>query len=239
MNAQDAEKRVAAARAVEYVESGMYVGLGSGSTSAQVVRLLGERIAKEGLKIVGVPTSTATRRLALEVGVPLAEDTAEFELDIAIDGADQVTRAGWMIKGGGGALLRERIVAAAAKRFLVVADSSKMVERLGGFPLPVEVIQLGWKNVQRRLVEFGDHAKLRKLGAGEPFVTDEGNYILDCEGPSEFLADAPGLCSTLDSMAGVVDHGLFLDLADVLIIARGERVEEIHLPGPARQAGPT
>ena len=227
---QDAEKRLAAAGAVRHVESGMRVGLGSGSTALHLVRLLGERIKQEGLQIVGVPTSRATHDLAREVGIPLAEDLSGFELDLAIDGVDQVTRAGWIIKGGGGAMLQERIVAAAAKRFIVIADHSKLVERLGGFPLPVEVFALGWKNVQRRIAEIGGRPRLRCDAQGKPRLTDQGNYILDCDFSSESLAAAQSLARTLRSLPGVADHGLFLGMAERLIIARGEECEEIMLP---------
>jgi ribose 5-phosphate isomerase A len=225
---QDAEKELAAAAAVKHIQSGMLVGLGSGSTSAATVRLLGERVRREGLKIVGVPTSSATRALAEQVGIPLLDDQTSFQLDIAFDGADEATRAGWLIKGGGGALLQERIVAAAAKRFLVMVDSSKIVELLGKFPLPVEVFRLGWRNVERLLRERGASVALRQRD-GQPFVTDEGNYILDCHFPEAAYVAADQLADHIRAIAGVADHGLFLNLTSTLIVARGTEVEEVQL----------
>ena len=229
MTSQDADKRRAAAQAVQYIESGMRVGLGSGSTSAAAVRLLGERIAREGLEIVGVPTSAETRALAQEVGVPLLEDLSGFELDIAIDGADEATPGGWLIKGGGGAMLRERIVAAAARKFIVMVDASKMVDRLGKFPLPVEVFALGFQNVQQRLQAHGAATNLRVKKTGGPFITDEGNYILDCRFPDEAYRDAPALATLLQALPGVADHGLFLGMADLLVISRAGAIEEVPL----------
>ena len=228
MTNTDSEKQLAAKRAVQYVESGMRVGLGSGSTSAWAVRFLGERVQREGLQIVGVPTSSATRQIAIEVGIPLLEDLADFQLDLAIDGADQTTRRGEIIKGGGGALLQERIVAAAAKRFIVIADSSKLVDRLGGFPVPVEVFQLGWKNVQRKLRSLAVEPALRVNKLGQPFVTDEGNYILDCPFAGETLLGAEQLARQIREIPGVADHGIFLNMAQLLVIARGDKVEEIR-----------
>jgi ribose 5-phosphate isomerase A len=236
MTPQDAEKRLAASRAVELVQSGMRVGLGSGSTSAHMVRLLGQRIQQEGLKILAVPTSRATRDLALEVGIPLQDDLSGFELDLAIDGVDQVTRAGWIIKGGGGAMLQERIVAAAARRFIVMADSSKLVERLGGFPLPVEVVPLGWKNVERKVAALGGNPRLRTDPQGRPRITDQGNYILDCDFSSQSLTAPHPLARTLRDLPGVADHGLFLGMAERLIIARGDQCEEIVLPQAADES---
>lgn len=226
MGGADREKELAAREAVALVKDGMRVGLGSGSTSAYAVKLLGERIAREGLKIVGVPTSTETRNLALKVGIPLLDDLEGFELDIAIDGADQATRGGHLIKGGGGAMLRERIVAAAAKRFVVIADASKLVERLGGFALPVEVVTLGWKNAMQRLTALGCEARLR-VKNGETFRTDEGNVVIDCPFSSETLLDAEKLDQEIRGIAGVVEHGLFLNMAERMFVARGEKVEEI------------
>jgi ribose 5-phosphate isomerase A len=225
---QNTEKQLAAAAAVKHVESGMLVGLGSGSTSAMAVRLLGERVQREGLKIQGVPTSSATRALAMEVGIPLLEDQSDFQLDLAIDGADEATRSGWLIKGGGGALLQERIIAAAAKRFLVMVDSTKVVDRLGQFPLPVEVFRLGWRNVERALRARDAEVKLRQRD-GQPFITDEGNYILVCRFPEADYERAPELATWIRALPGVADHGLFWNLTSMLIIARGETVEEVPL----------
>lgn len=226
---RQAEMRAAAKAAVGYVLSGMRVGLGSGATAGHAIRLLGERVRIEGLKITGVPTSTASRDLAIAEGIPLSDDTAGFELDLAIDGADQLTRGGEMIKGGGGALLRERIVAAAAKQFFVIADSTKLVEQLGTFPLPVEVVPFGWKNVFRRLQNLGCEPTLRLQKNGEPIQTDEGNLILDCRFANDVMPPLAQLDRDLRAIAGVAEHGLFLGMARRLFIARGEKVEEIVL----------
>lgn len=220
------EKELAARAAVALIEDGMRVGLGSGSTSAYAVRLLGERIAQERLKIVGVPTSAETRKLALEVGIPLEDDLDGFELDLAIDGADQATREGHLIKGGGGAMLRERIVAAAAECFIVIADSSKLVTRLEGFPLPVEVVCFGWRNTMARLAALGCDARLR-VKNGEVFRTDEGNFVVDCPFSAEALREAEELDVEIRSIPGVVEHGLFLGMAERMFVARGGGVEEI------------
>jgi ribose 5-phosphate isomerase A len=222
---QESEKQLVAAAAVERVRDGMRVGLGSGSTSAAAVRLLGERIRRDGLRVEGVPTSTATRKVAIEAGVPLAEDLSGFTLDLAFDGADEATREGWLIKGGGGAMLQERIVAAAAREFVVMVDSSKIVARLGVFPLPVEVFRLGWRNVQRRLEAMDAEVRLRTNHNG-PVVTDEGNHLLDCRFPDALYEDPRPLAQALCTMPGVADHGLFLDVTSVLLIAAGGTVEE-------------
>lgn len=226
MTSQDADKRQAAATAVAYIQNGMRVGLGSGSTSAAAVRLLGERVQREGLQIVGVPTSNNTRRLAEECGVPLASDLSEFELDLAFDGADEATRDGWLIKGGGGNQLQERIVAVAAKTFIVMVDGSKVVDRLGKFPLPIEVYQLGYRNVQKRLEADGAKVQLR-VREGKTFITDEGNYILDCCFPERAYQDAPALAARLDAIAGIADHGLFIGMTDRLVISRSGVIEEL------------
>ncbi|HTN77287.1 MAG TPA: ribose-5-phosphate isomerase RpiA [Pirellulaceae bacterium] len=227
---QDAEKRLAARHAAQLVKDGMLVGLGSGSTSACLVRELGRRVREEGLKIVGVPTSSATRSIALEEGLQLRDDLADFTLDIAFDGADQTTRQGEIIKGGGGALLHERLVAVAAKQFVIMADASKLVEQLGGFPVPVELFQLGWKNAARRLAALGVIPQQRIVSAGQPLITDEGNFILDCPFTANQLADPETLADQIRAIPGVADHGLFLNVAHRLLIARGEQVEEILLP---------
>jgi ribose 5-phosphate isomerase A len=218
------EKQLAARHAVRLVQDGMRIGLGSGSTAAFAIEYLGERVRNEGLKIVGVPTSPASRTLAEKFGVPLAEDNEGFELDLTIDGADEFTRAGDLIKGGGGALFHERIVAAAAKRFIVIADSSKVVEELGAFPLPVEVVRFGWRNVMKRLEALGCKATRREK-QGQPFNTEEGNYIIDCAFAP--LKSTSELDRSIHAIPGVVDHGLFLGMAHLILIGRGDAVEEI------------
>ncbi len=222
----ESEKKAAAHRAVEYVQDGMKVGLGSGTTTAYAIRFLGERIAKEALQIVGVPTSKASLRLALDVGIPLTNELEEFRLDLAIDGADQVDYAGRLIKGGGGALLHERIVDGATEKFLIIGDSSKLVDPIGSKPIaiPVEVFSLGWKNTMRRLEGLGSKAKLRYVNNSKPFISDEGNYIIDCW--FDFLDDPFKLADLIRSTIGVADHGIFIGMAHSVIIAKGIQLEE-------------
>lgn len=218
MSQQDREKQLAAATAVREVHSGMRVGLGSGSTALHAVRLLGERVSK-GLEIVGVPTSRETARAAREAGIPLDDLDERPRLDLTIDGTDETDHRLRLIKGGGGALLREKIVASASGRMIVVADASKVVDTLGAFPLPVEVIPFALGVVRARIRRLGVEPVLRKAkdGAG-PFATDEGNLILDC--PFRAIEDPESLDATLSRIPGVVEHGLFLGLATEVIVAR-------------------
>jgi ribose 5-phosphate isomerase A len=222
---RESEKKLAARHAVGYVRDGMKVGLGSGTTAAYAIRLLGERIEREGLEIVGVATSTASSELAISVGIPLVSHLDEFELDLAIDGTDRVDRAGRLIKGGGGALLHERIVDGAAARFLVIGDASKLVDPLGSQPIsiPVEVFVLGWKNTLRRLERLGCKPKLRSVGK-IPSLTDEGNYTIDCGFDS--FDDSLKLANLMRSTIGVADCGLFIGMATQVIIARSTQIEE-------------
>ena len=199
----------------------MKLGLGTGSTARQFVDLLGQRV-RNGLLIVGVPTSRATFEQAKELGVPLATLDEFPELDLTIDGADEVDAALRLIKGGGGALLREKIVAAASRRMIVIADGSKLVERLGAFPLPVEVAPFGLgatqKQIERRSGELGLRGAIElRRKAGTPFVTDGGHNILDCAFGA--IEDPEALASALEKIPGVMGHGLFLGLASAAIIA--------------------
>lgn len=226
----DIAKFNAAQAALEYVKDGMIVGLGTGSTSAHFVRQLGERV-RQGLRVKGVPTSEATRNLAEQVGVPLVEISQITSIDVDVDGADEVDPAFRLIKGGGGALLREKIVAAAAKRMVVIADESKWVETLGGFPLPVEVTRFGFALTQERVKQAlratgcaGDEVSLRISGkANEPVITDGGNYILDAH--AKRIPDPEALGSALKTIAGVVEHGLFIGLSQVVIIGKDKGAE--------------
>ena len=211
----------AAQRAVDLVRPGMKLGLGTGSTARQFVDLLGQRV-RDGLSIVGVPTSRATFEQAKELGVPLATLDEFPELDLTIDGADEVDAALRLIKGGGGALLREKIVAAASRRMIVIADGSKLVERLGAVPLPVEVAPFGLgatqKQIERRSGELGLRGAIElRRKAGTPFVTDGGHNILDCAFGA--IEDPEALASALEKIPGVMGHGLFLGLASAAIIA--------------------
>ncbi len=217
-NATDSYKRMAGSAGAGLVEDGMVVGLGTGTTAAFLVRALAERL-RGGLRIVGaVPTSQATAQLATSLGIPLVSLERYPELDLAIDGADEIDPQLNLIKGGGGALLREKVVAAAARRFVVIGDSSKLVPRLGmRFALPVEIVPFALGPVQRRLEALGARAQLR-LGTHEPFLTDNHNYILDCQFPGG-IADPQALQAQIRAIVGVVEHGLFLGMARQALVA--------------------
>lgn len=219
------EKRLAAAKSLEFVRDGMHLGLGSGSTATIMLQMLGQRV-RQGLSVAGVPTSEASRRLARQAGIPLIGFDQVSQLDLTIDGADEVDGNLDLIKGGGGALLREKIVASLSRRVVIIADSSKQMARLGGFPLPIEVVRFAWQPVAERLRNLGAQTHLRLDAEGSPALTDEGNYILDCDfGP---IDDPANLDRTLNAMPGVMEHGLFVGLADVLIVGQhdGTRVIE-------------
>lgn len=219
-------KRRAAERAMRFVAPGMRLGLGSGSTARHFVDLLGAAV-RDGLDVVGVPTSEATRAQAAGLGVPLTDLDATPELDLCVDGADEFDLSLRLIKGGGGALLREKIVASAARRMIVITDGSKRVERLGRFPLPVEVAPFGLRStaraVERAAANLGcvSPAVLRMAGA-EPFVTDGGHHILDCAFGA--IPDADALAAALDPLPGVMGHGLFIGLASAVICAQEEDI---------------
>jgi ribose 5-phosphate isomerase A len=228
-------KLVAAKRASLFVENGMKVGLGTGSTAAWLVKCLGERVKTEGLRISGVPTSTRTAEIAKRVGINVITLNEARWLDVTIDGADEFDAELNLIKGGGGALLQEKIVATASDQMIVIADASKRVEKLGAFPLPVEVIQFGWQTTKALVEEMlfsmdvlGQKAVLRMNGP-KPFVTDEGNYILDLELVS--IGNARQLALILNQIPGVVENGLFIDTCDIVVIGHGDgrvEVEDIN-----------
>jgi ribose 5-phosphate isomerase A len=217
----DGQKRSAALSALDLVRDGMRLGLGTGSTSAMFVAALGERVAG-GLKVVGVATSEATRRQAEALGIALAE-LDETELDLTIDGADEIDGDLNLIKGGGGALTREKIVAASSRRMIVIADASKQVKTLGRFPLPVEIVPFGAASTVRRIGEaaqgVGCAGKIvvRRTGH-DPFVTDNGNWIVDCHFGA--IGDPGRLAHALAQVPGVVEHGLFVALCSGAIIGR-------------------
>lgn len=221
VNDQDAGKRAAAEAAVALVEDGMALGLGTGSTMRFAVDALGRRVREEGLRVVGIPTSIRTEEQARGLGIPIAGFDTLFALDLAIDGADEVERGTLrLIKGLGGALLREKIVAEAARRFVVVADPSKVVDRLGArSPLPMEVVRFGHEATARRIAALGGAPVLRQAAtdADAPFLTDGGNLIYDCAGFAPIL-DPHTLQRRLRAIAGVVETGLFLDRAEVALI---------------------
>ena len=224
-------KRAAAQRALAYVESGMKLGLGTGSTAEIFLELLAEKI-KAGLEIVGTPTSERTAEKARSLGIRLEDLNALRQLDLTIDGADEADRNLDLIKGGGGALLREKIVAASSKRMVVIADGSKLKDRLGAFPLPVEVIPFGHRTTAARIegvAELLDYPnlvpQLRERG-GKPFVTDSGNLIYDCAFGA--IADTAILGSLLSAVPGVVETGLFVGFATSLVIAGANGIEVIE-----------
>jgi ribose 5-phosphate isomerase A len=213
---QDEEKAEAARKSLEYIKDGMVVGLGSGSTATFAIKFLGERV-RQGLKIRGIPTSHASGELARSLMIPLTSFEEVSYTDVTIDGADEVAPGLALIKGGGGALLHEKIVATASRVLVIVADAHKVVERLGRFPLPVEVIPFAASPVKVQLEKIGAQPVLRSAHDGSPYITDEGNYIFDCHYGQ--IADPPAVAHALKSMTGVVEHGLFLGLASVAIIA--------------------
>jgi ribose 5-phosphate isomerase A len=223
-------KRRAAEAALAHVEDGMRVGLGSGSTAQLFVTLLGQRVA-EGLDVAGVPTSEGTARVARQAGVPLTTLEQTPELDLDVDGADEIGPGLALIKGGGGALLREKIVAAASARMIVIADAGKRVAQLGAFPLPIEAVPFGLTAtvlaVERVAVELGLPAAidLRRQGS-EPFITDNGNRILDAS--FGLIPDPEALADRLADIPGIVEHGLFLGFADLALIASPDGVAAIE-----------
>jgi ribose 5-phosphate isomerase A len=219
-------KRQAATLGIGAVRNGMVVGLGTGSTAEQAVRLLGERVAG-GLSIQGVPTSEATARLAREVGIPLVDFEAIWGIDLTLDGADEVDPDLNLIKGGGGALLREKIVAAASKELIILVDPRKLVPRLGEhFALPVEVTPFGWQQTARHLAAVGGQPKLRTTAA-RPFVTDNANYILDCRFPSG-IDDPSRVERDIDRIPGVVETGLFVGMARRVIVGYPDGAREMR-----------
>jgi ribose 5-phosphate isomerase A len=222
--ANDQEKEAAARASLHFVRDGDIVGLGTGSTAVYAVRFLGERV-QAGLKIRGIPTSIHTQELAASLGIPLTTLDEVQEIDITIDGADEVGPQLQLIKGGGGALLREKIVASATRKFVIIADSSKQVPVLGKFPVPVEVIKFAEALVAKKIAAMGAAVKVRADASGRKFITDEGNHILDCHFGQ--IPDPPRLARKLETTPGVVEHGLFIGMASVALIGKGDQVVEI------------
>ncbi|MGZ4816442.1 MAG: ribose-5-phosphate isomerase RpiA [Terriglobales bacterium] len=212
-------KQLAAEKAVTFVQSGMVVGLGTGSTAIFATRKIGELLRQGRLKdILAIATSRQTDEEARMLGIPLMDDSLPHPLDVTIDGADEIDPSFNVIKGGGGALLREKIVAQASARMIVVADESKLSERLGTrFPLPVEVLQFGWRSQAQFLESLGAKISIRKNSDGTTFLTDSGNLILDCNFGS--IADPPALSLRLGARAGIVEHGMFLGMVTDVVIA--------------------
>lgn len=231
-NPIDMAKYVSARRSVDYVEDGMRVGLGTGSTAAWMVRCLGELVREDGLKITGVPTSERTAHLAREVGIPLMTLEEARWLDLTIDGADEFDDQLNLIKGGGGAHLMEKVVATASDQMVVISDPAKHVDTLGAFPLPVEVIPFGWQTTKALVEEFlinmevlGRTVTLR-LNRGEPFLTDQGNYILDLH--LRQIDNPRVLTLSLNQIPGVVENGLFLDICDIVIVGHADGSVEVR-----------
>lgn len=214
------EKQHAAEAAVEYVKDGMIVGLGTGSTTEFAVKKLGERV-RDGLAIRGIPTSDVTKVQAEEEGIPLIDFSETMYLDLTIDGADEIDINLNMIKGGGAALLREKIVASASKEEIIIVSHEKFVKQLGSFPLPVEVIPFGWQIIFNQLETLGGSPDLR-LKQGQPLLTDQGNYIIDCR--FRQIIDAAQLEQRLNMIPGVVENGLFTGLCTRMIMAEGEKI---------------
>ena len=223
--ASDQEKELAAHASLQFVRDGDVVGLGTGSTAAYAIRFLGERV-RSGLKIRGVSTSAQTQNLAASLGISLTTLEEVEQTDVTIDGADEFDPELRLIKGGGGALLREKIIASATRQEIIIVDSNKQVSVLGKFPLPVEVIRFAEAIVNKKISALGATVQLRRDGAGQPFITDEGHHILDCHFGQ--IPDPTALAHTLSEMPGVVEHGLFINLADVVLLAKGSEVLEFR-----------
>jgi ribose 5-phosphate isomerase A len=218
-------KKQAGYFAASLVQSGMVVGLGTGSTAIHAVRKIGERLRSGELKdIIGIATSLRTDAEARQLGVPLMDDSLPLPVDITIDGADEVDPLWNLIKGGGGAMLREKIVAQASKRMVVVVDEEKISDRLGTkFDLPVEVLRFGWESQKQFLASLGAGVVIRKDANGQDYRTDSGNIIMDCHfGP---MGDAVRLATVLSERAGIVEHGLFIGMATDLVIAGASGVQ--------------
>lgn len=223
--ANEQEKEAAGRAAAKLVRDGDVVGLGTGSTAYFAVVALGERV-KSGLKIVGIPTSIATADLARQLGIPLTTLDEHLHIDITIDGADEIDPKLNLIKGGGGALLREKVVASVTKKMVVVSDSTKVVPALGKFPLPVEIIPFARTVIEKRIASLGATTKLRMRPDGQPYVTDNGNQILDCSFGR--IADPLALARELNGAPGVVEHGLFIGLAKLALVGKGNSIVEVR-----------
>ena len=225
--ANDAEKQEAARASLRYVRDGQIVGLGSGSTATFAIRMMGERV-REGMKIRGIPSSIASRDLAIELGIPLITFEDAQQIDVTIDGADEFDPHLNLIKGGGGAMLREKVVASASRQLVIVTDSSKQVPVLGRFPVPVEVITFAEPLVDKRIADLGAKVVQRQDKSGKVYVTDEGHHILDCHFGK--ISDPATLARTLSEMPGIVEHGLFVGMASIVVMAKAGAVEEFRRP---------
>jgi len=225
MSNDDYEKEAAARASLQFVKEGQVVGLGSGTTATHFIQLLGEKV-KNGLRVRGIPTSVRSRELAESLSIPLTTLDECQEIAVTVDGADEVDPQLRLIKGGGGALLREKIVASATRQMVVVADATKQVERLGKFPLPVEVIRFAQALIAKRIAALGAEVELRTQADGQPYVTDENNHILDCRFGE--IRHPDQLARQLSDMPGVVEHGLFIGMASLVLVARGNEIVELR-----------
>jgi len=223
--ANDQEKEAAARASLRFVKDGQIVGLGTGSTAAYFIQLLGEQV-KKGLRITGIPSSERSWEQAASLGIPLTTLDECQQIDVTVDGADEVDPQLRLIKGGGGALLREKIVASATKQLVIVADATKRVPVLGKFPLPVEVIKFAQAVVVKKIEALGASVGLRLGAEGKPFLTDENNHILDCRFGQ--IPDPDRLARQLSDMPGVVEHGLFIGMASVVLVANGSEIVELR-----------
>jgi ribose 5-phosphate isomerase A len=222
---KDQEKEAAARASLAFVKDGMVVGLGTGSTAAYFIKLLAEQV-KQGMHVRGIPTSIHSEQLAKSLGIPVITLDDCQEIAVTVDGADEVDPQLRLIKGGGGAMLREKIVASATKQQIIVADASKQVQRLGKFPVPVEVIRFAEALVKKKITELGAQVSVRVGSDGKPFVTDEDHHILDCRFGE--IPDADALARKLSDMPGIVEHGLFIGMASVVLFARGNEIVELR-----------
>lgn len=224
MTEQDQAKQAAARASLQFVKDGQVVGLGTGSTAKYFIEFLGEKV-KQGMRIRAIASSIRSQEQAISLGIPITTFDECQQIDVTVDGADEVDPQLRLIKGGGGALLREKIVASATKKFVIVVDATKRVPVLGKFPLPVEVIKFARPLIEKEIAALGAKVELRLDANGQPYLTDENNYILDCHFGQ--IPDADALARQLNDMPGVVEHGLFIGMANVVLLAGVGGVEEL------------
>ncbi|MGX8794172.1 ribose 5-phosphate isomerase A [Oceanobacillus oncorhynchi] len=221
---ETSDKQYAAENAAERVKDGMILGIGSGSTVNYMLKKLAKRIEEEGIQVKGIPSSKKSEKLAIELGIPLTNFAENGHIDLAIDGADEVDKQLHLSKGGGGSLFREKMVDNIADYFIVIAEADKLVKRLGAFPLPVEVVPFGWELTEKRLQKLGCQTTLRYRNEKQ-FVSDNGNYIIDCQFEK---IDAPEkVHKEIKSLLGVVETGIFANMADEVIISENGKLRSI------------